>query len=257
MKMYKRIHTMILFVGLLNLNLFSEQKLNYKKLADSASTLYKNGKFDQTLTIYKSIIESGCESWKLHFNLANCYFKMNKLGLAIAHYEKALKINPESEDVKLNLDIVSNHVVDKIKTKDLFIENEIRNYFVYKFNTEHWAIITILCLAMSIIFFSFYFLSVTVKMKRLGFWMGISFLIFFIISFALGKIEVNDKNELANAVVIEPQADLFENPDHNSKKITLHDGTRMKILQKEGEWINIQLSNGNEGWLSVKSVLNY
>ena len=94
-------------------------------------------------------------------------------------------------------------------------------------------------------------------MKRLGFWMGISFLIFFIISFALGKIEVNDKNELANAVVIEPQADLFENPDHNSKKITLHDGTRMKILQKEGEWINIQLSNGNEGWLSVKSVLNY
>jgi tetratricopeptide (TPR) repeat protein len=226
-------------------------------LSDSAITYYEKGNYAKAIECYNHILASGKESWLLHFNLGNCYYKNQQLGFAIAHYERGLKLNPESQDLKINLDIVSKKVIDKIKTKDLFIENEIRNYIVYKLSTEHWAWLTVFSLFLSLSFFIIYFKSNSKKYKLFGFWISVTAALIFIFSFVFGNMEVDDKYHLTYAVVTKPEIFLFEQPNQNTKKLTLHDGTRMKILQKSGEWSNIQLSNGNEGWLLSNDICSY
>jgi len=90
-------------------------------LADEASTLfqqagqfYQAGNYAGAAVAYEKILANGVENWQVHYNLGNAYFKQRQLGKAILHYEKALALNPESEDIRFNLDLANLSVIDRI-----------------------------------------------------------------------------------------------------------------------------------------------
>jgi len=69
-----------------------------------ANVLYKQKKYDEAISYYSEIASKDL-LYKKHHNLGNAYAKLNKLDTAIKNYEKALKIQNDS-DTKFNLDLL-------------------------------------------------------------------------------------------------------------------------------------------------------
>ncbi|SFP51196.1 tetratricopeptide repeat protein [Hydrogenimonas thermophila] len=71
---------------------------------NAADALYKAGKFQEALTLFKSISSKNLQFEKLH-NMGNCYANLKKFDDAINMYEAALKIR-EDKDTRFNLELL-------------------------------------------------------------------------------------------------------------------------------------------------------
>ena len=255
------IRKLFLFVFLSILN-FQVNAYSLKSLSDSATYYFENKNYPMAIRCYETILghESGKDSWLLHYNLGNSYFKNHQLGFAIWHYELATKLNPGSEDARKNLEIATAKVTDKIKVKDVFIETEIQNFLVFQLTTAQWAVVSIFVFFLLLVAAYLFFFSNSTAIKRTGFWLGSISLFSFVCAMILGYIELKQTEETTYGVVVATEVKLSGSPENtssNQNSITLHEGTRMKILSQEGQWSNIQLSNGNEGWLPTEKIRMY
>ena len=88
---------------------YSQDNLQF----DQANSLYNNGKYDAAILTYESILENNLHSSALYFNMANCYYKLNKIAPSIYYYEKALKLSPNDKDIQNNLSFAQQMTIDK------------------------------------------------------------------------------------------------------------------------------------------------
>ena len=82
---------------------------------NQANLLYKNEKYQQAIELYGKIIFNGYSNASVYFNLGNSYYKTGNIAAAILNYERALKLNPEDEDIAYNLKLANMQTVDKIE----------------------------------------------------------------------------------------------------------------------------------------------
>lgn len=75
------------------------------ELAVQAQAAYKNGNYEQARERYEELLNEG-ESAELHYNLANCYHRLERPGRAILHYQKALALDPNLVRAEHNLELV-------------------------------------------------------------------------------------------------------------------------------------------------------
>ena len=119
----------LLFFGLNSI--FSNESIEQKSLIDSfekANLLYNNAQYVESLENYKEIIESGYQSAAIFYNMGNCYYKINDVANAILFYERSILINPADEDVRNNLQMVRNSLIDDI-------DQVPESFFISKFNS--------------------------------------------------------------------------------------------------------------------------
>ena len=233
------------------------QNLAGNNISDSATLYYSRDEFKKAAACYEKILKEGKESWILYYNLGNAYYKDGSLGLAILNYEKAKKLNPHEPDILNNLSIAENKVIDKVKMREISLEKEIKEFFIYRLSTSGWAWCSIfsLTLTLSLIFV---FLSTSIgSLKKISFWSGILALLTFILSLFFGYTELGEKTSSKRGVIIRNETKVYSKPqlDESARKnLILHEGTKVKVLSTENSWINIQLLNGNEGWISTNDL---
>src|ERR1044072_673873 len=70
---------------------------------DSANAAYAAGKYEKAIQLYQKIEAENTVSAGLYFNLGNAYYKTNNTGKAILYYERAKMLDPDDEDINVNL----------------------------------------------------------------------------------------------------------------------------------------------------------
>ncbi len=71
----------------------------------------------------------------------------------------------------------------------------------------------------------------------------------------LGFTALEDKQEVNFAIVTNRESRIHEEPIVTSKtKFSLHEGTKVGVLETNTEWTNIKLENGNEGWIKTTEI---
>lgn len=220
-----------------------------------AEKAYSNKDYKQAIALYESILKEGSTSYKLHYNLGNAYYKNNELGKAIYNYELANKLQPNNKDVKTNLKIANEKTIDKIESKENFFIIAIKSGLVNALSTTGWAWFSIFSLIGCLVFAFVFFISNQLLFKRLGFFLSGISLVVFIASMVLGFSALEDKKEVNFAIVTNRESKIHEEPNVTSKtKFSLHEGTKVSVLETNPEWTNIKLENGNEGWLKTSEV---
>lgn len=68
-----------------------------------ANTRYQEGAYADAVREYGRLLQSGVHSGPLYFNLGNAYFKLGETGKAIAYYERARRFIPRDPDLEANL----------------------------------------------------------------------------------------------------------------------------------------------------------
>jgi tetratricopeptide (TPR) repeat protein len=224
-------------------------------ILDEAKDAYMNEEYAYAAEKYEEIISLGYESPYLYYNLGNAYFKDNKFGRAILNYERAQKLAPSNEEIKHNLKIANARIVDKVEPVPLIFYERWWKSIVNWQNADNWAKTGIILLFLFFTAAAFYLFARTLFIKKISFYLG--FLLLFVCAFSFvfannyHKINLSDNT----AIVMTMRSTAKSSPSENSNDVfVIHEGTKVKITNNLGLWVEIKLANGNIGWIK-KDVL--
>jgi tetratricopeptide (TPR) repeat protein len=246
---------LLLIIGCLLTALMAKAEKDVQHYIDSAKYYYEKNRFSEAIRCYENILSRQFQSPLLHYNLANAYYKNNRLGKAIYHYELGRKLDPGNEDIRNNLSIVSSKVVDKIEVKENFFAGKLKTGFFSALNTAAWAWLSLLFFAVTLIGIYLYTSRNSTLLKKISFWVSGTTLIFFIVCLFSGYTALQLKNNNDKAVILSPVIQVFPTPNaQGNAKFSLHEGTRVRVLEHSELWTSIQLDNGNEGWVKNQEL---
>ena len=248
--MYKKI--IFILIVLASFKISIAQDVN--QYIDSAEVYYTNSKYEKAIDMYKKVLASGVESGVLYYNLGNAYYKDNRITDAILNYERAKLFIPNNKDLIFNLDMANRSITDKIDAVPEFFIVTWWKTFIGIFTSDTWAIISMASFVMLLSFVFLFFFTRTYSLKKLSFWFGIILLFLSFSSFIFASKTKNAIEKHNTAIIFEPVINVKSSPgDVGTELFVIHEGTKVEITQRSGDWIEIKLANGNKGW--VKSDL--
>ncbi len=222
---------------------------------DLANKHYREGKFDEAITEYEKIVQSGKESEELYFNLANSYYKLAKVGPAIYYYEKALLLDPNDKDVRNNLKFAQKMQIDEIKEVPGSGISNLVLRFTSTFHYDTWAWITVGLAAAFLLCFIGYYFTVATLHKRISFFAMFAILFLMVISVASAIYQKRKFEREKPAIVYVGIAGVKAEPTADAADaFVLHEGAKVYVIESLDNWRRIELPDGNDGWVESKAI---
>jgi len=226
-----------------------------KDLFQEANTAYNEGNYSEAIHNYERILENGETSAELYYNLANAHYKLNQLAPSVYFYEKALQLNPGDSDVKNNLEFAQRMLIDEIEEVPKTGLSKIINKLISVLSFNGWAWTAVIGSGLFAAFVLLYYFSNSSRRKRLFFTTSIIALIlmFSALIFAYQQQEYQKNSQFA--IIFSEEAIIRSEPTLRSNEIlTLHEGTKVKILETFQNWIKFELANEIQGWMDKSDV---
>lgn len=243
----------ILLIGFLSLG--SASAVNVDVLMADANKSYSDGKFDEAIKSYESILNQGYKSDVIYYNLGNAYYKAKKIPEAILNYERASLLNPGDENIKFNLDLAKTFTVDRIEPLPDFFMITFFKKFRQLMSTDGWAYTGIFFLLVSLALAYFFWFSYNPNIKRITFSTGILVLFVTLLSFTFS---VQLKNSITNhnyGILMPSVIAVKSSPGESGKDLfVLHAGTKVKIIDSVGDWLEVRIADGNMGWILKDTI---
>jgi tetratricopeptide (TPR) repeat protein len=241
----------ILYVFLLISQVFFAQN-GFEK----GNVLYQKGQYQQAVEEYENVIkEDKLQSAELYFNLANSYYKLNKVAPSIYNYEKALVLKPHDEQTLNNLKFAKKLTIDEIKEVPKVGFAKLIQNFTGIFNYNTWAKIAIgIAFAFLLSFIGYYFSQLTLS-KRIYFIGMFVLLIALVLSVTAGMSEKSHFDNDRPAIVFSEMSEVRSEPQKaGSAIILLHEGAKVYVMETVGSWKKIELTDGSEGWIDATTI---
>lgn len=221
------------------------------ELFEQGNQLYQQEEFQGAIDAYQAVLSAGWESAALHYNLGNAYFKAGELGRAILEWERALVLEPGDPDALANLELARSLTADAVEPLPRF----------WLFDAVAWwvsllprALLRGLVALAWIAFAAGVGVRVLARADAVSRWggrvaiagavvvlvLGVNLLVR---ELGLGRPEraviLGDAVPVRSAPADQDDLTLFE----------IHEGTRVRIDQRAGEWAEIVLEDGKVGWV--------
>lgn len=235
--------------------LFTATVFAQADLLQKANELYTKEQFKQSIDLYNQILMTNMESPEVYFNLGNAYYKTGQYTLAILNYERAKLLAPDDEDINFNLQVANQKVVDSIQELPGIFVVRWWNSLVNSQTTDGWAILSILSFVIFLTMLGFYFFAKTSEVKRITFWSGCFLIVFTIFSWSSAAKQKSRLVNHSEAIVMQPTVTVKSSPSETGTNLfVVHEGLKVKITDKLGDWVEIKLADGNKGWLLLESI---
>lgn len=215
-----------------------------------ANQLYADGDFENAIEAYEDVLKSGMEAPQLYYNLGNAYYRKGLLPAAILNFERALLLAPQDKDIRYNLNLAYGQITDKIEPVGVFFLTRWFANFRNSADSDTWAVISIVTFMLFLTGLLFYFFSRTSLYRKMAFFIT---LFSFLISVTTLAFSNHQKQRLVNrdrAIVFSPSVTVRSAPEASGTELfVLHEGTKVKILQRINNWLEVELQDGGIGWM--------
>ena len=223
---------------------------------EKGNALYQKGQYQEAVQEYENVIkEDKLQSAELYFNLANSYYKLNKVAPSIYNYEKALVLKPNDAQTLNNLKFAKKLTIDEIKeVPKVGFAKLIQNFTgIFTYNT--WAIISVgIAFAFLLSFIGYYFSQLTVS-KRIYFIGMFVLLVALLLSVSAGITEKDHYDNDRPAIVFSEVSEVRSEPQKAGSAIfLLHEGAKVYVTETLGQWKKIELTDGTEGWIDALTI---
>jgi tetratricopeptide (TPR) repeat protein len=245
--------TLILLV--LTLNGILGMAQNPDSLFVQANELYRQENYTEALKAYEEIEAMDQESWALYYNIGNIHYKMNRVAPAIFYYEKALKLRPDQQDVRFNLEFANQMVLDNIEPLPRNLGQRFMDAVILKLTYETWAKIAVGLAFLFALLFLMYHFSYSTGKKRFYFITSIITVILVTTSvFFAFRNQLYVKNN-REAIIFATEAEVMNAPTTTSEAyFELHEGTKVTVLESLDNWKKIRIADGKIGWIEEKDL---
>ena len=225
---------------------------------DQANTAYNSGNYEDAVELYQKILNTDMESVPVYYNMGNAYYKMHEYPKAIYYYEKALKLDPSNEDARTNLEIANLAIVDKIEpVPQSFIVRWWRSLRAMC-SSDRWAWWSVAAFALLLVCAFMFFRSRRIGLRKLGFFMGLIFLVVFALSVVFAAQLRHSATTQDQAIIMSPTVTVKSSPAEASVDLfVLHEGTKVTIMESSNGWNKVRIANGSIGWLEADKMLSF
>jgi tetratricopeptide (TPR) repeat protein len=209
---------------------------------------YQEGRFDEAIRAWESILTEGVEAPELYYNLGNAHLKAGNLGLAIANYGRARILAPRDGDVKANLEYARSLTLD-VKPPEApgfvalavtWVSDSLRPRQAAPIASIAWFV-TFAFLAL--------FLLDPRRAPLFGTLAAVSASLFLIVAVVL-TIGVLRESTRIPAVILAPEVAVRSGPGEGyTAQFNLHEGAEV-IVRRRGEgWAEIRIGPEFQGWV--------
>ncbi len=243
--------TALLILFMLSFPAFSYAALqpSREELFFRANQAFREARYSEAAHDYESLIEKGHASGHLYYNLANAYFKMNRLGAAILNYERAKLFIPRDADLTFNLSYAQDRKTDAVTPPGQVVSSVF--FWLNSFNLAelfrifiafHGAVFAVLLLRLRVRNDLTYYLLTA----------SLFFLFGSGVSLSLKYYEALSDDR---GVVVAKQADVLAGPQAGDTLLfRLHEGATVVQERFEPDWRLISLPDGKRGWIRESDV---
>jgi len=248
------IYTIILLLFFFN-PLRADDKGQERAIYEEAVEEYRDNNFTGSLDLFEKLIQAGYSSFNLYYNTGNAAFKTGDIPAAILNYEKALLLKPFSEDARHNLEIARTYTVDKLEDiPEIFFIRWFR-LFSLLMSTNSWALLSIISFGLALALATVFLFSAIYRMKKYTFTVSVVLMVVSILTFVLSLTNRSLTRNNDEAIVFEPQVTGTSSPGTGGRELfVIHEGTKVEIGEKLGDWYEIKLSDGTVGWIPTDFV---
>lgn len=199
-----------------------------------ALSLQQQTRHAQAIDIYERLLASGKISAQLHQNLSVAYAETQQIGKAVLHAERAAALEPRDEDIAVNW----RSLYARVKNAPAIGAPSGLWAFVGLLSPNGWCIAA---LAASLLLAVLIFLKVQMRRRYVGASASIALCLF---------MAWANSQESPRAVLLQPEISLRAEVGLQAKEThKIYEGTSFDIVQTEGEWWQVRLSDGSIGWL--------
>ena len=220
----------------------------------SAVTAYADGDYAAAADRFTAIESLGLSGPELYTNIADANFKQRNIAMAILYYERALKLDPSYKDAKYNLEIARQFTQDRIDSVPEFFLRSWSRKLCYSLSSDVWAVLFLVLLALGCALTVIFLLSSRPGARRAAFFSAIAAFILAVPCMLNARWQKNDCEHRDTAIVFRPVCSAKSAPSGANDLFILHEGTKVRILDTVGEWTNIAISDGREGWVLTRDI---
>lgn len=280
MKLYKSInirlfHKVALLLGALALflpaHLFAG-KVDSHSIA-AADSAYAAGEYEEAQKIYGKIIDDNGATASLLYNLANAYYKNGNEGMSRLMLERAKRLDPSSAKIQRNIEYLQSRIEDankaEMKGKKGSVSPDNVGFFASlkrsiseNVSSNTWAEWAAAFFVLFILALGCYFLVSHVKLRKIGFFSSIIFIILSVIFVIFAEMAANHYQSKDEAVMTAFKATLLEEPKSDARAVgfPLHRGTKFDVIDSELDaegnvgWYEVRLNSSTIGWLPADAI---
>jgi tetratricopeptide (TPR) repeat protein len=240
---------------MLFLPLFSWADTAAEALFKKGNEQYAKAQYQQAAQTYQRVLKSGFTSAALYFNLGNAYYKTEDLPSAVLYYEKAHKLAPADQDININIQFCNLKLADKIEQQPEFFVSRWWHSLILIVSADQFAVLSVVLLLAGFILLIVYLFANLVAVKKASFYTGLGTIFIGLICIFLANQQVNYFETHHQAIIFSSSVTVKGSPNSNGKPLfVMHEGTKVAIVQQNGNWIEIELPNGNAGWITTQDV---
>ncbi|MDR1161225.1 MAG: tetratricopeptide repeat protein [Tannerellaceae bacterium] len=224
-------------------------------LIKEAETAYTQEDYNKAIELYEETLKNNGASAGIYYNLGNAYYKANQIAPSILNYERALLLDPGDADIRFNLQMAREKTVDKIEPIGEFFLVKWIDSLQNRGSADSWAMLGIVSFLALIFCLLLFFFSRWIRMKKVGFYLGMVCLVVVIGANVFAKKQQDEIVHHTHAIVFSPTVTAKSSPDASGTDLfLLHEGTKVFIKSSLGNWREIELEDGNVGWLPGKDI---
>lgn len=215
---------------------------------NEGNRLYARQDFAGAERAYRQALQAG-PSAEASYNLGNALFKSGRVGAAIVQYRRARYLAPRDGDVARNLAFARGYRADKVLTAPGPVELALDATFHLLSRREAalLAAATFLLAALA--------LSAWIVRRGAVLLAAAALLVAGSLFCLVTRWTWEGEVGAQPAVVVAPEVSALSGPGEESKQILLlHDGTEVRIRERRGGYLLVQLPGGSGGWVRPEAV---
>ena len=218
-------------------------------LVRQAAEAVERGDFELARENYRAVAEGGFGTADVLFNLGTAALQGGHLGEAVLAFERALRVDPGHEDARANLEAARARIVDELggaAEGPPFLERLAR---ALPPAPVTWGLA---------VFWLVFFAGLLIRRWRPSRWVtavtALSLLGVLVFGAAFGLV-VWYREAVDEAVVMQDALSVKKGPGPKfDTAFEIHEGLTVRVLEQEGPYVRIRLSNGLEGWVERKGL---
>ncbi|MBP5715993.1 MAG: tetratricopeptide repeat protein [Bacteroidales bacterium] len=252
MKMNRILIAIIAFVCMANVR---AEIVNPATLVAEAAYAYDQGNYAEAAQKYEALVDVFNGAPDLYYGLGNAYFKQQEYTRAILNYERCLRRDPSNDDARANLELARLNCIDKIESIQPIIFVTWSNALRDVFSADAWGRLSIITFVLFLAGFACYFFVRKVAIRKTGFYGGIVMIVICAICMFYANAQAEIQTAHDHAIVMAPTVTLRSTPaDSGTQLLVIHAGLKVRVRQELSGWSEVELSDGNVGWMPTEQL---
>ncbi len=213
--------------------------------------------YPDCVAAYQQLADSGYGSSDLEYNLGTALLRQGKLGLAVLHLERALRLDPSDADARANLDRARQLRVDKLvgAPEERPGEEPLAQRIAAHTDGQLWTALFLGLWCLGGLLLAALWIARPPALRAACKVAGSSLLLLALPCAAVTACHAYLRERAHEAVVVVEALPVREGPQPDAKPaFEVHEGLKVRVLDQEGGFRRIRLSNGLQGWVPAPGV---